>query len=636
MPLLLFFFLAPLLTVAWIGYGLLWLARLRPPRPDDRLALPLCAALGMGTHAYLILGVGLAGWLSAWSLWATLLGGLAAAAILGPRRLRVLTAGPKASSPPCAASRLLLGCLGLMMLVTLVGVFRPPDGLDWDGLSYHLAAPKIYLQEGRIGLIAYDSHTNFPFTLQMLYTLGLGLQGTALAKFAHWSAGWWTAAALGIWAGNRLIGGERAPGWVGPLAAALFAGMPIALWQLTTAYVDLGTAFFQLLALLVLLGSSERDEPRLPRAILAGVLTGFALGTKYTALLQFGLLGLGLLGTACFTARHRRGEALVAVLAFGAASVIMASPWYIKNWLWVHNPVYPFFYSVFPNSFSWTPAAAAAYAGEQASFGMGSGPTAAGRLLWNLGLHARHFYINQRSLAGDFLGTPGPWVLGALPLLFWAKGLDLRVRLLGLYALASVVLWFPLSQQVRYLLPVLAPVAVVIAVGSALIPLRPVRWALGVFFALSLGLSAWMHVPILQTGVSYLVGGMERDAYLTGSLPGLYESCRFVNALPGRVRLGMYQESRGFYLDRPYFWANPLQHNLIDYDSAVDGRDLVAAWRRLGLTHILVNYDFYRGAESSPWAILLQDTQRRGALVPIFGSRNARIGHRGVIVFAIR
>ena len=34
--------------------------------------------------------------------------------------------------------------------MTLLFALRPVDGLDWDWLSYHLAAPKIYLAEGRI------------------------------------------------------------------------------------------------------------------------------------------------------------------------------------------------------------------------------------------------------------------------------------------------------------------------------------------------------------------------------------------------------------------------------------------------------------------------------------------------------
>ena len=43
-----------------------------------------------------------------------------------------------------------------LALITLVPALAPPTDLDWDGLSYHLAAPKRYLRHHRIGFIAYD------------------------------------------------------------------------------------------------------------------------------------------------------------------------------------------------------------------------------------------------------------------------------------------------------------------------------------------------------------------------------------------------------------------------------------------------------------------------------------------------
>src|SRR5205823_3823427 len=83
----------------------------------------------------------------------------------------------------------------------------PPADLDWDGLSYNLAAPKVYLRDHRIHFIAYDSHTNFPFTVEMLYTLGLAWGGAVAAKLFHWSMAWLTALAVGAWVQRHLRGG---------------------------------------------------------------------------------------------------------------------------------------------------------------------------------------------------------------------------------------------------------------------------------------------------------------------------------------------------------------------------------------------------------------------------------------------
>jgi hypothetical protein len=128
--------------------------------------------------------------------------------------------------------------------VTLVAALAPPGGNDWDGLAYHLAAPKVYLRHGRIHFIPYDSHTDFPFTMEMLYSLGLALAGAPLAKLLHWSTGGLTALAVAaFWRTHLLRSGSeprartRSPAtWAPPLAAALFLSVPHVAWEATTPY----------------------------------------------------------------------------------------------------------------------------------------------------------------------------------------------------------------------------------------------------------------------------------------------------------------------------------------------------------------------------------------------------------------
>src|SRR5436305_85057 len=138
-----------------------------------------------------------------------------------------------------AAAALVLLCL-ILGAITLMGALAPPNGDDWDSLTYHLAAPKLYLAHHRIFFVPYDSHTDFPFTMEMLYTLGLAYGGAAGAKLFHWAAGWLTA--IGIAAFSRRLflareGGVVMPIWAPPLAAALFFSIPQVQWQATTAYV---------------------------------------------------------------------------------------------------------------------------------------------------------------------------------------------------------------------------------------------------------------------------------------------------------------------------------------------------------------------------------------------------------------
>ena len=71
----------------------------------------------------------------------------------------------------------------------------------------------------------------------------------------------------------------------------------------------------------------------------AGAMMGFALGIKYLALLPLVFLA----GLALMRKLPLRGT-----LAFVMVAVVIGSPWYIKNVVWMRNPVYPFAYSIFP------------------------------------------------------------------------------------------------------------------------------------------------------------------------------------------------------------------------------------------------------------------------------------------------
>ncbi len=606
----------------------------------------------MGTLAYLILGTGLLGILSR-----PVLGGLVLVGwlvLLALRRMvkrdaPALREEPDTSYVPSSCSELLIAvavCVPLLAAAvqSLVSALGPVGGLDWDSLSYHLAAPKIYLHDGRIGFIAYDSHTQFPFTMEMLYTLGLAFAGPGGAKLFHWAAGWLAALAVWAWTSRLRVGGRTTPLWAGPLAAAIFITPPLVMLELGTAYVDLGTTLFQFLALAAAVDAVQvvagKTRVELGGVALAGVLTGFALGTKMTGLVQFGLLGLGLLYVA---ARTRGVDARLAaakgVLYFGVLGVAVAMPWYLKSWLWVHNPVYPFFYSIFPRSFSWTLQAAAAYSAEQQSFGMGHGPGEFFLAPWNLAVHGRAFFVNQRSLIGDKLGSLGPVWIAVLPLGFWARGLDRRVTALAAYAGASLVAWFELSHQARYLIPLCAPLAVLATLVVAGIRIPGVKVAAGLFLAIALGLNLSVTRPIANEAWSVVSGAKSEADYLDRSLPGLYAAANFINTeLPANSRVALYQETRGFYFDRKYFWANPLQHNLIPYDSLKSGSDLANELRRFGITHVLINCDpaFWKGVENSPWCLLLKDAMRQGRLEEVYRSPDAIFEHRGVLIYQLR
>jgi hypothetical protein len=100
---------------------------------------------------------------------------------------------------------------------------------------------------------------------------------------------------------------------------------------------------------LVLLNGAEglkKGDGR--RLLLVGVYLGAAAGIKYTALsaimtLFVALLALRFWRMPTFKPVLARYYVWAAVIA-----VLLASPWYIRNIIWFHNPFFPFFSSIFP------------------------------------------------------------------------------------------------------------------------------------------------------------------------------------------------------------------------------------------------------------------------------------------------
>jgi hypothetical protein len=162
------------------------------------------------------------------------------------------------------------------------------------------------------------------------------------------------------------------------------------------------------------------------------------------------------------------------------------------------------------------------------------------------------------------------------------------------------------------------------------------RAAGGTFLGLALVFNLGMHAPLAVGSMNVVSGQVPEEEYLQASLPGLYEAVRYVNGLPGDSRVALYQEARGFYFDRDYFWANPLQHNLIPYDHLRTGAELAAELKRFRITHVLINYDFSRGVEGFAWYRLLMDGVREGNMRESFRSSRAEFGRRGVMVYELR
>lgn len=593
-----------------LGLGGLVVGALRLGGGGRALRLALALTAGMGALGLYVFAVGMLGWLgrlptllllpvllAAWPAWREL-------RRLGRPRLRL------------TPTRALLGAfLAASGAVGLLSALAPAAANDWDGLSYHLAVPALWLRQGGIHYLPWLSHSNFPFLQEMLYLAGLAVSGQGLAKLCHLLAG--GVAALALYAATR----PRLGATGGLLAAAVFASAPLVALEAGTGMSDLALAMYLAVAAACWLAWRDGHGDRWLAA--AGLMLGGALGVKVTAAVAgMVLLVLVALRHGRVPSHRKLGRAARLGLLL-APALLVAWPWYVKSWLWTGNPTYPFLYELFGGRY-WSLGFAQGYRAEQLSFGLGRGLGALVLLPWNLTMHPGAF--------GNFPTQPliysslGPLFLALSPLalvLAWRSPL---VRFAALLAAGWLGTWFVLSQHLRYAIPALVPLSMLAAVAGSRLVARPgllraaARAAVGVSLLGSLGIQVFTSADAVLTTLRV----RSPQEYLASNLPE-YPAFQYLNSLPGESRVMMLGETRGLYLLRDYLWGEHSTYAGLEGVKTTD--DLLARLQALEITHLLVS-DSYLMANvraRSQVARALARGMFTGRLVPLFSQNGENV-----------
>lgn len=503
--------------------------------------------------------------------------------------------------------------LVVLNFLAMLLCFVPPTlQTEWDSLSYHLAVPKLYWMEGRIHYIPFTHHAQFPMTAQMLYLLGLGLtnlKSAAVAKLFHWL--FFVVCQLTLLCWGTAV--KQRSFRLGLIAAVFFASLPIAFFEATTAYVDLALTAYGLLCLFSIARFHSQPDGRW--LVLAGIFAGAAAGTKYTGLLLIGLLTL--LG---IWAIKRVGERRWGHLALGISlALLISSPWYVKNWLWTGNPVFPFAYGIFGGR-NWTKEMAQTYTTSNREFGGSRDILTFLAMPFNLTLNEIRFGRCARKWLGSCkqqgecgmqwkcgkfdnqdLPTLGIGVLplALAPVAVFAiafEGLPFAVSAPILAMLGWYAWWFMEAQYLRYLLPALGCLAVLIGWGTSRWLKEGVLTAVVTRVTISVGLAYTMVVALWQsatlTPLPVAVGLVSNEDFLRMAEP-TYRVAEFVNrALPRKAVIATYGFPLGYYFERRYLWADSGHNRLIRYEELRGAEDLIAEWQRLGVTHVVIDWKF--------------------------------------------
>ncbi len=231
---------------------------------------------------------------------------------------------------------LLLGSVFLQVFINFIGVLGPE--LGFDALWYHLTIPKLFLSWHQVrhisgGLLYYS---DMPKLVDMLYIPGILFGQEAGAKIIHFSFGILCCIAL-----YKLSRKFFTP-VLCLMTVAIFYSNLVVGWESISAYIDLGRAFFFIMAVWGFINWYETRTYRW--FVISAVLVGIGIGTKLLAAIDMGVF----IPILFYMSLREKRIMYKEIGMFAVVAFIIPLPWLIFSYLNTRNPVYPIFSSIYP------------------------------------------------------------------------------------------------------------------------------------------------------------------------------------------------------------------------------------------------------------------------------------------------
>jgi hypothetical protein len=343
-------------------------------------------------------------------------------------------------------------CLIVLIVLVLTAIAGTAEITgDWnqDAVAYHLLGPSVWLREGVIRPVLDNSHAAFPQIPETLFAVLMAIGGDRAPDFSSWVT---LGLLLLISAGLAVrLGLNVSQGW---WVAAVVATMPAVYAGSHNCFVDGLYAAFVLAAARI-----GFDAESIKEWAISGVFCGLAMGSKYT-----GLLAVPALAICCvYVLKCDESNRPVGIRNLGVAmaiAAVVASPFYLRNWILLGCPIYPP-----PPGYAWfcSPKYLPRQAIEQfynyiyqRGAGLGRSWLAFAKLPYNLTYHTANFHG-----AGGIGLCPlalGPFGIAALRRNTFA-------RALALLAVLLTCLWFFTQQESRFLIHVYVAAAIFSVAG---------------------------------------------------------------------------------------------------------------------------------------------------------------------------
>lgn len=573
--------IAPLLTACFflLTSGLLGFRLLANyTHSSQRIALAFQLILGSGLMAILFLLIGLTlgvHWWISWGLLFLVFG-------LNSRLLRPWLQQWRDIfldfSDMRTFDRWLLILLSLLLFLSFLTTWLPV--YHFDALMYHFMLPKAYLLQGRISDLSWQIQSGMPQNGEMLYLWGMSLLNETASLMIVWLLG--LTALVGLTTYLKEFFGLRSA-QVG--AASFLCGFTV-ISSLSWGYVDWVTFIFSSAMLLALLQWLTQQQSRW--LILAGVLAGLVLGSKYTS--GAVLVSMEVAITVFCLRTHKSWWR--SMLVFNLALLFLFSPWLIKNLIFTGNPVYPLFFV----SGNMTPIRIDTY--QSAS-------------PWGNVLDI--FFLPFRATFMGFQGTEGYGnAIGPLLLafggLFWISwkhfnaGQRVLLKTVLWMAASGILVWMLANQMSGFLVQTrmhyaLFPLFIFLAAAgywsirqldTSTVRLSRIAQA-AVLLAVGLTIIQFGSDATLQQAYPLMTGKLQAEDFLAETLGWYAPAMQAVKDLPEGTHTLLLYETRSYHCLPACQPDEILDRWKRDWQTYGDGNAILEAWRKEGITHVLVH-----------------------------------------------
>lgn len=476
------------------------------------------------------------------------------------------------------------GRAAIILMMTILAsqyllALAPP--LQFDALTYHLSIPKAYLQAGHIIYLQNNIFWGMPQLIEMLYTLAIYMGGTEAAPIL----GWWIGflALIGLVGFTKSVF-ERDIAWVA--AASIMAGSGLTT-SFSSGYVEWASILYGLCILICL--SHWLVDERTSRLIMAGILSGMALGIKYTN----GIILIGGVVVILFSQKFTSfKKSLTNLLWFGGMAVLTMLPWLIKNILATSNPFYPVFipsgamdatllafYQFKPFAQDWSRIILLPW--QAAIWGVDGGD--------------------------GFSASIGPLLLGLSPfaLIYWDKLVSnqkaavktgLGILLVGFFVWAIGSQFRGLLIQTRLYFIIFSSWALLAAAGYASIAkINSYNIRFGkladtfILLALLFNTFSTIKATSASNPMAVILNLESRESYLSRQLGGYETAMQALKSLPGNPQVLMLWETRSFECQPNCDPDEIIGRWYHDWSIYQNSSSIISDWKEQGYTYVLLN-----------------------------------------------